>query len=47
VLRWPLGGAGERLDVDHLGAEILERGTDFEVAVWGVVRHPGLGAAMR
>src|SRR5215510_15721917 len=39
-------GAGERLDVYHLGAEVLERGARLEVAVLGLVGYPGLGAAM-
>jgi hypothetical protein len=30
--------AGERLDVDYLGAEVLERGAGFEVALLGLVR---------
>src|SRR5215470_4152618 len=41
-----LGRAGERLDVDHLGAEVLESGAGFEVAVGRIVRYGGLGAAM-
>src|SRR5262249_39667900 len=48
--RQPVGGClrrvGERLDVDHLGAEVLERGARFEVAELRVVRCLALGAAM-
>jgi hypothetical protein len=35
-----------RLDVDHRGAEVLQGGAGFEVAVGGGVRYGGLGSAM-
>jgi hypothetical protein len=41
-----LRGPDERLDVDDLGPEVLERGAGLEVAVLGLVRYPGMGAAM-
>src|ERR1700759_4754203 len=40
-----LRGAGERLDIDHFGTKILERGACVEVNDLGVLRYPGLGAA--
>jgi hypothetical protein len=38
--------AGERLDLDHLGAQVLERGAGLEVAVPGLVHYPGRGGVL-